>query len=291
MAQLGDAEVGDDERIFLGAAFGDEIEEPLLRVPTGQAGRGVLGEAEVEVLLVALLDHAPLGAELPVGAALFVGEELLLPHAVKAALRLLVKPAALPGRRVFVVPKLLQIGAHTFLVERVGGRRPAGVLHVEFVPQGDELRRDFIHELLRLDALFFRRLLDLLPVLIDAREEENVVAFQPVITREDIGEHLLVSVADVRRAVGVINGGGDEEGFGHGKGVGRPASGTGGSIVAMGVPEPQDMHHSRGFVDPVDDAIDAEGYDFAGFGPIGDFCAPPAAGARRIGKFDLGPVD
>ena len=53
----------------------DEIEQPLF----------VLGEAEVVVLLVALLDLAPLGAEFAVGAALLVGEELLLPHAVEAA--------------------------------------------------------------------------------------------------------------------------------------------------------------------------------------------------------------
>ena len=68
-----------------------------------------------------------------------------------------------------------------------------------------------IDKLLRRDALLLRRLLHLLPVLIDAGEEKNVVAFQPVIAREHIGEHLLVSVADVRRAVGVVDGGGDEE--------------------------------------------------------------------------------
>ena len=37
-------------------------------------------------------------------------------------------------------------------------------------------------------------------MLIDAGEEENLLAFQPMIARDDIGQHFLVGVADVRRA-------------------------------------------------------------------------------------------
>ena len=58
---------------------------------------------------------------------------------------------------------------------------------------------------------FRRRLLHLLPVLIDAGQKENFVAFQPVITRDDIGKNLLVGMADVRRRVRVVDGGGDEK--------------------------------------------------------------------------------
>ena len=46
----------------------------------------VLREPKVVVFFVAMLDLAPLGTELAVGAALFVGQELLLPHAVIALL-------------------------------------------------------------------------------------------------------------------------------------------------------------------------------------------------------------
>ena len=228
VAQLGDAEIRDDERLSVGAALVNEVEQPLLRVAAGQAGRVVLprrgwrlSEAEVEVLLVALLDDAPLGAELPVGAALLVREELLLPHAVKSALRLFVNPPALARRGVLVVPELLQIRAHTFFVERVGRRRPSAVFHVELLPQRGEFLRDAVHIRLRFEAGLFRALLHLLPVLVHAGEVENLlrilrVALQPVIAREHVGEHLFVSVADVRRAVGVINRGGDEKGLRHG---------------------------------------------------------------------------
>ena len=47
-----------------------------------------------------------------------------------------------------------------------------------------------IHEFLRSDALFFRGLLHFLAVLIDAGEAEDLLAFQPMVTREDIGQFL-----------------------------------------------------------------------------------------------------
>jgi len=100
-------------------------------------------------------------------------------------------------------------------VERGGGGGPAVVADVEFLPQRDELCGEVIDKLLRGDALLFGRLLDFLAVLIDAGEVENVLPFQPVVAGEDIGEHFLVGVADVRGAVGVVDGGGDEEGVGH----------------------------------------------------------------------------
>jgi hypothetical protein len=44
-----------------------------------------------------------------------------------------------------------------------------------------------------------------LAVLIDTGEEKDVLAFEPVITRDHIGQHFLVSVPDVRRRVGIID--------------------------------------------------------------------------------------
>ena len=173
------------------------IEEPVF----------VLGEPEVVVLLVAMLDLSPLGAELAVGAALLVGQELFLTNAVVALLFVLVD-------LLFVV-KALQNSLHAMLVQRIGRGRPDVVADFEFLPERDEFRRDFIDELLRRDAGFLGRLLHFLAVLIDAGEEENFLALQPMITRDDIGQHLFVGVADVRRTVGVVDRGGDVKRFGH----------------------------------------------------------------------------
>ncbi len=74
---------------------------------------------------------------------------------------------------------------------------------------------DFFDKLSWRDAGFGRRLLDLLAVLIDACQEENLFAFEPVITRDYIGQHLFVSVTDVRRRIRVIDRGGDEKRFRH----------------------------------------------------------------------------
>ena len=102
------------------------------------------------------------------------------------------------GRRVFLIPEPLKDGAHAALVALIGRRRPAIVFDAERFPQRKELRGDAIHELLGRDALLFRGLLDLLPVLIDAGEEEHILALEPMIARDDIGEHLLIGVPDMR---------------------------------------------------------------------------------------------
>jgi hypothetical protein len=52
-------------------------------------------------------------------------------------------------------------------------------------------------------------------VLIDTCQKENFVAFEPMIARDHVGQHLLVSVSDMRRRIGVINRGGDEKGLWH----------------------------------------------------------------------------
>ena len=138
-----------------------------------------------------MLDLTPFGTELAIRAALLVGQELFLADAVVALLFVLVD---LP----FIV-ETLEHSLHTFLVQRIGRGRPAVVADFEFFPKRDEFRRDLIDELLRRDAGFLGRLLHFLPVLIDAGEEENLFALQPMITRDDVGQHLFVGVTDVRR--------------------------------------------------------------------------------------------
>ena len=48
-------------------------------------------------------------------------------------------------------------------------------------------------------------------MLIDTGEKKHVLTFEPVITRNHIGQHHLVGVPDMRRRVRVIDRGGDEK--------------------------------------------------------------------------------
>ena len=90
------AEVGRDTI----GIFSEIVEQPVF----------VLREPEVVVFLDAMLDLAPLGTELAIGAALFVGQELFLPYAVVALLFVFVD-------LLFVV-ETLEHSLHAFLVQR-----------------------------------------------------------------------------------------------------------------------------------------------------------------------------
>ena len=94
--------------------------------------------------------------------------------------------------------------------------------------EGHPVRGQLIAILLRHFVLGESSLLDFLAVLVEAGEEENFFAEQPVRARDDVGDDLLVGVAEVRLAVEVINGGRDVEQFVHvaatvgaGRGVGN----------------------------------------------------------------------
>ena len=52
-------------------------------------------------------------------------------------------------------------------------------------------------------------------MLVDAGKEEYVVAFEPMIAGEHIGQNFFVSVADVWRRVRIIDRGRDVKFFGH----------------------------------------------------------------------------
>ena len=68
----------------------------------------VLRQFEVVILLFAVLDLAPLRAELAIGAAFFIGQELFLADAVIALLFVFVD--------LLLVVKPLEHSLHTFLV-------------------------------------------------------------------------------------------------------------------------------------------------------------------------------
>jgi len=63
--------------------------------------------------------------------------------------------------------------------------------------------------LLGRDALLFRRLLDLLAMLVDARKKIHRLALQALETRHHVRQQLFVGVPQVRRPIYVIDGGGD----------------------------------------------------------------------------------
>ena len=71
-------------------------------------------------------------------------------------------------------------------------------------------------ELGRADALLARALQHLDAVLVGARQEEHVVAVQPLEARQRVGRDELVGVADMRTTVRIGDRGGQVEAFGHG---------------------------------------------------------------------------
>jgi hypothetical protein len=93
--------------------------------------------------------------------------------------------------------------------------RPAIVSNIKLFPEVDELLRDSFHEFGWRDTRFGSRLLDLLAVLVHAGQKENLFTFEPVISRDYVGQHLFVSVSYMRWRIRVIDRGGDEKRFRH----------------------------------------------------------------------------
>src|SRR5207248_10584471 len=89
------------------------------------------------------------------------------------------------------------------------------VLHVELLPEIDELLRNAFDKFRRRNACFRRGLLDFLTVLVNTGQEENFVALEALISSNHIGQHFLVSVSDMRWRIGVINRRGDEKRLRH----------------------------------------------------------------------------
>ena len=79
------------------------------------------------------------------------------------------------------------------------------------VPRRFEPASDAIDEGLWRDPVGRRRLRHLLAVLIHAHEEPDVVTAEAPITGDAVGSHLFEGMAEVRVAVGVVDGSGKEE--------------------------------------------------------------------------------
>ena len=93
-------------------------------------------------------------------------------------------------------------------------RMKSSLLMFELLPELVMRVDDAVGELDREDAFFRRGALDLLPVLVRAGQEADVVAHAPAVARDHVGDDVLVHVPDVRVVVDVVDGGGDVE-LGH----------------------------------------------------------------------------
>ncbi len=197
------------------AQVGQRLLERLEQLVAAEAGHDPVGMV-LEVLeqaravglepeiVVGLLHRHDLAVDLrPLAVDLvLLGDELLLAHGVEAFV-LLKEDLAL-------VAELLQPVAHNLLVAGRGGAHEGGRHHREAAVLLAEVLRHLVGEGLRLDALLLRGLLHLLPVLVDAGEEEHVALEAGLIAREEVREHFFIGVPEMRRAVDVVNRGGEK---------------------------------------------------------------------------------
>jgi hypothetical protein len=149
--------------------------------------------------------------------------ERLAPHAVAPGVRLLVE---VPRR---ALEDAADERLHTGLVVRVGGADELVVGDPQPRPHGLEADGHLVGERLRVHPRRGRGLLHLLAVLVHADEQVHVVPGLPLVAGDHVGPDLLQGVPQMRVAVGVVDGGGEEE-TGHAQdGSGR---GGGSSVVA-----------------------------------------------------------
>ena len=167
-----------------------------MRLEVREQARAIGLELEVVVRLAGMdhlaEDFRPLAVDL-----VLLRHELLLSHAVVALV--LLKDDLAP------VVKLLQPLAHHLLVLRIRRAHEGGRLHAQAAVEFAEPLAHAVGERLRLDVLALRRLLHLLPVLVHAGEEKDLLVEAGLVPREEVGQHLFVGVAQVRRAVHIVD--------------------------------------------------------------------------------------
>ena len=94
----------------------------------------------------------------------------------------------------------------------VGGADKAVVGNVHQLPQvldAPGALHDAVHELLGGDAGLLGLVLDLLAVLVGARQEHDLTAGETLIPGHSVGGHGTVGVADVQLVAGIVDRGGD----------------------------------------------------------------------------------
>ena len=164
---------------------------------------GVLAQPEEIGLLLRVLHLAAAVRALAVHQ-LALGPEALAGGAVLALVGALIDVALL----VHGLEDLLHGG--TVIV--VGGADKPVVADVHQLPQVQNALlalHDVIHERLGRHAGLLGLRLDLLAVLVGAGQEHDVIALQTLVTRDGVGSHGAVAVADVQLVRGVVDGRGD----------------------------------------------------------------------------------
>ena len=166
-----------------------------------------LRQLEIVVLFGRLGD---LAVDLRPGAVrrpILVREELFLPGRIPVGLLAFVDEA--------LVEKLLEELLDDLLVPRFGRTDIVVVRDIEVAQHALEDCGDLIDQDLRFDAALERRLLDLLAMFVEPGQEVDRASAHAHVAGDHVGEDFLVGMAEVRRAVGVVDGRGDVERTGH----------------------------------------------------------------------------
>lgn len=161
----------------------------------------MVGQAEIPVFFLQFHHFPPFRAEVAFRVPFLIRQELFLAHGVESLVGFFVKlPLVFQVRQDFL---------YAGLVARIRRGGPSVIADAQAVPQRQELLRDIVDMLLRRNAQLFRRLLHFLPMLVHPGQEIDFLPLHPVPARENVRQDFFISVPDVGRSVGVVNGRGD----------------------------------------------------------------------------------
>ena len=99
---------------------------------------------------------------------------------------------------VSLIVKFFEYILNGFFMIFVGRSDEIVVTRADQIPDVPDLRRDTVHERFRRHSVFLRAVLDLLPVFVGSRAEENVKSRKSFVSCYRVGQYDLVCVADVR---------------------------------------------------------------------------------------------
>ncbi len=189
------ADAGFDEG---GIGF-DMCDEPVL----------VTGHAEVPILFEQGNDLAPARIPGAIGIAVLLGQEGFFPDGIPTFVGLAIDVAL-----------VMEFGEHRgddIAMSLLGGADEVVMGKPESHGQFPPLEGEGIAIGLGITAFGGGGLLDLLSVFVQTGEKEDGFAEAAMRAGDDIGDHLFVGVPEMRRPVGVIDGGGQIEPFAHGR--------------------------------------------------------------------------
>ena len=167
----------------------------------------MLAQLEEIIFLLQFDDFAVGRVEGAVRQAVLLGQKGFFLGRIKARVGCFVKMAG--------VVDLGEAGLDEFLVARLRGADEIVVGQLQFFGKRLPVRRELVAISLRRFAFGQGGLLDLLAVFVQAGQEKNFLPEAAPRPRDDVGDDLLVGMAEMRLAVDVINRGGDVKPFVH----------------------------------------------------------------------------